>query len=149
MSTPRRIRLLPAAVALGLAALLAVAAAVLVLRDDSPAGPEPGPLQPLAIAGVARERPGVLRAVSVEGGCQIPVAIRLRRVGAVLELEVLGRDPGLGGCTDEVKLRCSAVAVPESLAALPLRGVPAAAQRLSAEEVVVRPDCAELPLSAA
>jgi hypothetical protein len=149
MSSPRRIRFLPVAVALGLAALLAVAAAVLVLRDRSPADPQPGPLEPLAIAGVARELPGVLRAVSVEDGCRIPVAIRLRRVGAVLELQVLGRDPGTGGCTDEVKVRCSAVVVPESLAAFPLRGVPAAAQRLSAKAVVVRPDCAELPLSAA
>src|SRR5215212_4842988 len=141
MSTPRRIRFLPVAVAVGLAVLLAVAAAVLLLRDDAPADPQPGPLEPLAIAGVARERPGVLRAVSVEGGCRIPVAIRLRRVGAVLELEVLGRDPGTAGCTAEEKVRCSAVAVPESLAALPLRGVPAAARRLSAEAVVVRPDC--------
>ncbi len=137
------IRLWPAAVALGLAAVLAATIAVVVLADgDQRAGSDAG--SPMRIVLVAPSGGGAVRLVTAEQGCRVPASATADLRADAIAFSVSGRDPG-GGCPDVPKVRCSQVELTQAVGPRRVLPGPVADLREQAESVLAG-GCGPIPV---
>ena len=137
------VRLWPAAVALGLAAILAATIAVVVLADgDQQADSDPA--SSMRIVLVAPERGGTVRLVTAERGCRVPTSATADLRADAIAFSVAGRDPG-GGCPDVAKVRCSEVVLSQAVGPRRVLPGPAADLREQAESVLAG-GCGPIPV---
>ena len=136
-------KLWPFLVAFGVAVAAVLVAIVVSVSASGVDEPDPGPLESLTILAVVPAGDGVVHAVTEEGGCRRPSFADVRVRADVLELRVIGRDPG-GACTAEVKVRCSEVRLPPEAAGKRLVGVPMATGDGRASGETLARDCSPL-----
>jgi hypothetical protein len=117
----------PVFVAVGVSAAVAAIVIVVAVSASGFDEPAPGALGPMSILVVVPVDDGVVRAVTEEGGCRHAQFAEVRERPDAVELRVIGQSPG-GGCTAEVKIRCSEVRLPAPAASKPLIAVPVAAR---------------------
>jgi hypothetical protein len=122
---PKQPLLWPAVAAVGVADAFAAFVVVLALSVSDRVEPEPGPLEPLTILVAVPVDDTVVRVVTQEGGCRLPVFADVRVRADALELRVIGQDPG-GGCTADFKIRCNRVRLPATSVRKPLVAGPLA-----------------------
>ena len=128
------IRLWPAALALGLAAVLAAVVAVVVLADgDQQAGADDESVMRIVL--VAPSGGGAVRLVTAERGCRVPMSATADLRADAIAFAVSGRDPG-GGCPDVAKVRCSEVELSQSVGPRRVLPGPVADLRRQAESVL-------------
>jgi hypothetical protein len=148
--TPSRedVRLWPAALLLGVIAVIAAAIVALgVFRDDL--SHDEGVRGPMTIVLAVPHGEELVRVVTREGGCKEPVSASVVVRADAVELRVSGR--ASGGCTAEIKLRCREVALPEPLGRRRLLPTPSTdrSSREAAEALIAAGRCVRLrPTSA-
>ena len=137
------IRLWPAAVALGLAAVLAATVAIVVLADgDQQAGADPESAMRIVL--VAPSGGGEVRLVTAERRCRVPTSASADLRADAIAFSVSGRDPG-GGCPDVPKLRCNAIVLSQSVGPRRVLPGPVADLREQAESVLAG-GCSRIPV---
>ena len=137
------IRLWPAAVALGLAAVLATVVAVVVLADgDQQAGSDDASTMRVVL--VAPSGGGAVQLVTAERGCRVPTDATADLRADAIAFSVSGRDPG-GGCPDVTKVRCSEVELSQAVGPRRVLPGPSADLREQAESVLDG-GCARIPV---
>jgi hypothetical protein len=137
------VRLWPAAVALGLAAVLAATVAVVVLADgDQQAGNDAESVMRIVLVAPAGGRD--VRLVTAERGCRVPTTATADLRADAIAFSVTGRDPG-GGCPDIAKVRCNEVQLSQAVGPRRVLPGPVAGLREQAESVLAG-GCARIPV---
>ena len=139
------VRLWPAVVALVVAALVAPAVAVLAVTGADEDEGQSGPEQVMRVVLVAPAGGGVVRLVTVEGGCRVATRATADLRADAVAFTVLGRDRG--PCPSEVELRCSEVVLPQSVGRRRVLPNPVAEYRSEAGRLVAEP-CPRIPVEA-
>ena len=139
------VRLWPAVAALVVAALVAPAVAVLAVTGADDDGAQSGSEEVMRVVLVAPAGGGVVRLVTVEGGCRVATRVAADLRADAVAFTVRGRDRG--PCTAQVKLRCSEVVLPQSVGRRRVLPNPVAEYRSEAGRLVADP-CRRIPVDA-
>jgi hypothetical protein len=147
---PKMPLLWPVLAGVGVAAAVAAVVLVVALSTRRDIETPTGRRGPLSILVAVPVDDNVVRAVTEEGGCRRPLFADVRVRNHAVELRVIGQDPG-GGCTAEIKIRCSEVRLPPAAATKRLVAMPltARAGRVSAKTLARQSAagvCPRLPL---
>ena len=141
------IRLWPALVALGVAAVVAVVVAVVALSSNDEDTPAAGAERTMRIALVAPGDGGAVRLVTVTGGCLRAVRATADLRADAVAFTVYGQDPG-GACTADVRLRCNEVVLPQAVGPRRVLPEPVAEHRDQAEALAASGPCPPMSVDA-
>ena len=141
------IRLWPALVALGVAAVVAVVVAVVAFNNNDADTPAAGEERTMRIALVAPGDAGAVRLVTVEGGCLRPTRAAADLRADAVAFTVYGQDPG-GGCTADIKLRCNEIVLPQAVGPRRVVPEPVAEYRDQAEALAASGPCPPMSVEA-
>jgi hypothetical protein len=140
------VRLWPAVLAVVVLAIAAPVVAVLALKagDKDVAQPSDAPM---TVVAVAEREGGVVRLVTREPGCRRPEAVRARRAGETVRIEIESGPTPQGSCSAGVKVACSEILLPEELAGLRVDPEPSAAPEPREPDLLEVPGCPRRPLA--